>query len=57
MADEFETLFKDALFKKYNSCQKNLIPKDIYNSTIEQLKLASEKKADKSRQEYYILQK
>ena len=57
MSDDFETQFKADLYSKFETLPKYLIPRDTYNSTIEQLKTASQTSSTKSRQDYYILQK
>jgi len=57
MADTYELKFREDLFKKYNTCKKYLIPKDIYLDTIEQCKVAARDASAKSRHEYYILSK
>ena len=53
----FETKFKEALFKKYSQCAKYLIPKEVYYKTIDDLKTAAEASTTKSHHQYYILKK
>ena len=58
MADNsFEEKFKQDLYKKYEICKRNLLPKDEYNKTIEDLKAAGEATTKKDRQSYYHLSK
>ena len=49
--------FRDKLYEKYSECQKYFIPKEVYYTTIEALKSASNVSTKKSRQQYYILKK
>ena len=53
----FEMEFRDKLYEKYSECQKYFIPKEVYYTTIEALKSASNVSTKKSRQQYYILKK
>ena len=53
----FETNFKEALFKKYSQCAKYLIPKEVYYKTFDNLKTAAEVSTTKSCHHYYILKK
>ena len=53
----FEMEFRDKLYEKYSESQKYLIPKEVYNMTIEDLKTASKVSTKKSRHQYYILKK
>lgn len=53
----FENEFRQALWQKYSECGKYLIPKDVYNKTIDDLRSATQITATKSRQQYYILQR
>ena len=39
--DNYEVQFKEVLYKRFQICQKHLIPKVEYFSAIEQLKLAA----------------
>ena len=55
--DNYEVQFKEELYKMFQICQKHLIPKVEYFSTIEQLKLAATNESSKSRYRYYILSK
>ena len=58
MAEQtFEDRFKSQLYGKYQKCEKYLIPKEQYNQTIEEIKLAAQDSSSKSRHGYYILQK
>jgi len=52
-----EVLFREELHKKYQSCQKYLIPRDKYYSYIDELKRAATKGETKSRHEYYLMHK
>lgn len=42
------------LFEKYAKCKKYLFSKEVYNSTIEDLKLDLQVSSSKSRHDYYI---
>ena len=53
----FEVKFTEALFQKYHQCKKNLIAKEEYYKTIEDLKTAARDPSSKSRHGYYILKK
>ena len=55
--DNYEVQFKEELYKRFQMCQKHLIPEVEYFSTIEQLKLAATDESSKSRHRYYILSK
>ena len=57
MSGSIELIFRNDLLDKYNKCPKNLIPKDVYYKTIEEIKAASESSKTKSRHEYYLLNK
>ena len=55
--DNYELQFKEELYKRFQICQKHIIPKVEYFNTIEQLKLAATNESSKSRHRYYILSK
>ena len=55
--DNDEVQFKEELYKRFQICQKHLIPKVEYFNTIEQLKLAATDESSKSCHGYYILSK
>ena len=55
--DNYEVQFKEVLYKRFQICQKHLIPKVEYFNTIEQLKLAATDEPLKTRHGYYILTK
>jgi len=55
--DANELEFRKKLFEKYAKCKKYLFPREVYNSTIEDLKLASQVSSSKSGHDYYILNK
>ena len=58
MADDANKLeFRKKMFEKYAKCKKNLFPREVYNSTIEDLKLASQVSSSKSGHDYCILNK
>ena len=56
-SSNFELKFRTDLFEKYAKCKKYLIPRDVYNSMIEDLKFASTESSSKGRHMYYILEK
>ena len=47
--DNYKVQFKEELYKRFQICQKHLIPKVEYFNTIEQLKLAATDESLKSR--------
>ena len=51
---DMEVKFSQALFEMYGRNEKFLIPKEVYNQTLKDLKVASE---EKSRHSYYIFGK
>ena len=55
--DNYEVQFKEELYKRFQICQKHLIPKVEYFNTIKQLKLAATDESLKSCHGYYILTK
>ena len=55
--DNYKVQFKEELYRRFQICQKHLIPKVEYFNTIEQLKLAATDESSKSRHGYYILSK
>ena len=55
--DNYEVQFKEDLYKRFQICQKHLIPKVKYFNIIEQLKLAATDESLKSCHRYYILSK
>ena len=57
MAESYEDTFKTELYKKYEVCRKELIPKDAYFTMIEYLKTAAADTGTKSRHGYYLLSK
>ena len=57
MADSYEEKYKRELYKKYEICNKIMIPKDEYYSTIEDVKSCAANLASKNRHGYYLLQK
>ncbi len=54
---EFEIQFRDILFQMYAKKEKYLIPREVYNRTIEDMKLASQDSSSKPRHFYYVLGK
>ena len=54
---DMEVKFSQALFEMYRRNEKYLIPREVYNQTLNDLKVASEEKSTKSRHSYYILGK
>ena len=53
MDDTSDIRFRNELYgRKYVKCQKYLIPRDVYNSTIEDLNQASQESSAKSRHDY-----
>ena len=52
-----EVKFSQTLFEMYRRNEKYLIPRDVYNQTLNDLKVASAEKSTKSRHSYYILGK
>ena len=55
--DNYEVQFKEVPYKRFQICQKHLIPKVEYFNTIEQLKLAATDEHSKTCHGYYILSK
>ena len=55
--DNYKVQFKEDLYKRFQICQKHIIPKVEYFNNIEQLKLAATDESSKSRHRYYILSK
>jgi len=56
-SDSMEDVFRQELFKRYEVCQKYLIPKTEYYRIIESLKSASTNNHTKIRSSYYLLSK
>lgn len=54
---QVESHFMGELYKKYEHCKKYLIPKEEYDRTIEELKVAGVDSRTKSRRGYYVLSK
>ena len=54
--DNYEVQFKEELYKRFQICQKHLIPKVEYFNAIEQLKLAATDESSKTRHGYYNTQ-
>ena len=54
--DNYEIQFKEELYKRFQICQKHLIPKVEYFNTIEQLKFAATDEPSKSHHGYYNTQ-
>ena len=52
--DNYEVQFKEVLYKRFQICQKHLIPKVEYFNTIEQLKLVATDEPSKTCHGYYI---
>ncbi|XP_064606191.1 KRAB-A domain-containing protein 2-like [Liolophura sinensis] len=57
MAESYENQFTEALYKKYEVCEKVLIPKKTYFTMIEDLKGAARAVGTKNRHGYYLLSK
>ena len=57
MAEQIEELFKNELYRKYQECQKLLIPKTRYFQMMDELKTAATKTSKKSRQDFYLLKR
>ena len=55
--DNCEVQFKEELYKRFQICEKHLIPKVEYFNTIEQLKLATTDESSDSRHGYCMLTK
>ena len=55
--DNYEVQFKEELYRRFQICQKLIIPKVEYFNTIEQLKLAATDESSKSRHGYYTVNK
>ena len=55
--DNYEVQFKEVLYKRFQICQKHLIPNVEYFNTIEQPNLAAIYEHSKTRHGYYILSK
>ena len=53
----YEVQFKEKLYKRFQICQKHIIPKVEYFNAIEHLKLAATDESSKSHHRYYILSK
>jgi hypothetical protein len=52
-----EMKFREFLFQKYSQFEKHLHPIDVYNQTMNDLKLAANPETKKSRHQYYLLSK
>ena len=50
--DNYDVQFEEELYKRFQICQKHLIPKMEYFITIEQLKLAATDESSKPRHRY-----
>ena len=57
MSGSIEDRFKRDLFERYERNRKYLIPKDVYYTMLEDVKVASQNKNTKCRQHYYLLSK
>ena len=57
MSDSIEDRFKRNLFERYERNKKYLIPKNVYYTMLEDVKVASQNKNTKCRQHYYLLSK
>ena len=55
--DNYKVQFKEVLYKRFQICQKHLIPKVEYFNTIEQLKLVATDEPSKTCHGYYTLSK
>jgi hypothetical protein len=47
-----EMKFREGLFQKYSQCEKHLLPRDVYNQTINGLKLAANPETKTSRHQH-----
>jgi hypothetical protein len=56
-SNEYENMFKRELYKVYEKSKRHLMPKEVYNETIDALKTCGQRTSSKPRHEYYIMTK
>lgn len=55
MAQDFESSFREGLYRKYEKCPKCMVPGEEYYAIIAEVKKARQDPKTKSRLEYYLL--